>query len=149
MDGQYMNRDPVIPIKRYTTTELNLRNAELGIDDDHWYDDEELDTMELTYPMQAVRSAQRQAKVSRSRSNIPIGDAPPLTTEGLTAVLEEARAVLLRDGGALEQVDFHDNVVRVRLKGACTGCPNSVLDLKNVVEKIVRKVYPQVTDVLT
>ena len=27
--------------------------------------------------------------------------------------------------------------VRVRMKGACAGCPNSVLDLRNVVEKVV------------
>ncbi len=138
----------IIPIKRLDATELNARNQELGVNDDHWYDDDELDELELHNPLLAARIAQRQARISRIRRDIPIGEAPPLTTEGLVAVLEDARAVLLRDGGDLELVNFHDTVVRVRLKGACTGCPNSVLDLKNVVEAAVRRVYPQVTEVL-
>jgi Fe-S cluster biogenesis protein NfuA len=65
----------------------------------------------------------------------------------LIQVLEEARAILLRDGGDLELVEISGTVVRVRLKGACVGCPNSMLALKNVVEKIVRRTFPQVTEV--
>ncbi|MBX9810385.1 MAG: NifU family protein, partial [Burkholderiales bacterium] len=38
-------------------------------------------------------------------------------------------------------------VVRVRLKGACVGCPRATLDLKNVVEALVRKRYPQIIEV--
>jgi len=44
-------------------------------------------------------------------------------------------------------VEISGTIVRVRLKGACVGCPNSMLDLKNVVEKIVRRTFPQVTEV--
>lgn len=135
------------PLRRFTAEELAARNSDLGVTDDHWYSDDELDQLEETDPLAALRIARRQNQIARLRTNVAPGEAPPMTTEGLTAVLEEARAVLLRDGGDLELVDFEGTEVRVRLKGACTGCPNSVLDLKNVVETIVRRAYPQVTAV--
>ncbi|MDA8327420.1 MAG: NifU family protein [Betaproteobacteria bacterium] len=135
------------PLRRFTAEELRARDTELGVADEHWYNDDELDALEQQNPLLSARIAQRQTRLARLQGHIAPGDAPPLTTEGLTIVLEEARSVLLRDGGDLELVDFSGTVVRVRLKGACTGCPNSVLDLKNVVETIVRRTYPQVTDV--
>ncbi len=135
------------PLRRFSAEELAQRNQTLGVDDNHWYSDAELDDLEETDPLTATRIARRQSQLTKLRGNTPTGEAPPMTTEGLTTVLEEARAVLLRDGGDLELVDFSGTEVRVRLKGACTGCPNSVLDLKNVVETIVRRAYPQVTAV--
>jgi len=38
-------------------------------------------------------------------------------------------------------------VLRVRLKGNCAGCPRSALDLKHVVEKLVRGRFPQIAAV--
>lgn len=136
-----------ITLHRFTADELRMRNQELGIDESHWYSDDELDLLENSDPLQAARIAQRQSKQARHQDPTIAANAPALTTEGLTIVLEEARRILMRDGGDLELVDFSGTIVRVRLKGACTGCPNSVLDLKNVVEKIVQRTYPQVTAV--
>lgn len=113
----------------------------------HWYSEEELDALEETDPLLAARIAQHQARIDKLRPYIVNGETPPLTETALIAVLEEARHILLRDGGDLELVAIQGTVVRVRLKGACVGCPNSMLDLKNVVEKIVRRTFPQVTEV--
>lgn len=115
--------------------------------DTHWYSEDELDELEERDPLLAARIAQRQARIDKLRPYIVNGETPPLTEAALIAVLEEARQILLRDGGDLELVAIQGTVVRVRLKGACVGCPNSMLDLKNVVEKIVRRTFPQVTEV--
>ena len=136
-----------IPIKRYSAEELAARDREMALDDTRWYSEEELDELEERSPLLATRIAQRQARLEKLRPYQASGEAPPLTEAALVQVLEEARAILLRDGGDLELVEISGTVVRVRLKGACVGCPNSMLDLKNVVEKIVRRTFPQVTEV--
>ena len=136
-----------IPIKRFSAEELAARDREMALDDTRWYSEEELDELEERDPLQAARIAQRQARLEKLRPYQASGEAPPLTEAALVQVLEEARAILLRDGGDLELVEISGTIVRVRLKGACVGCPNSMLDLKNVVEKIVRRTFPQVTEV--
>ncbi len=142
-----MSTEKTMPIRRFSAEELTRRNVEMGVDDIRWYEEDELDELEASDPLLAARIAQRQARIEKLKPYAANGIAPPMTPEALTDVLEEARAVLLRDGGDLELVEIRDTVVRVRLKGACVGCPNSVLDLKNVVEKIVRRTFPQVTAV--
>ncbi len=49
--------------------------------------------------------------------------------------------------GDLEFAGFDGNLLRVRLKGACAGCPRSALDLKQVVETLVRRRYPAIREV--
>lgn len=136
-----------IPITRFSAEELAARDREMALDDTRWYSEEELDELDESDPLLAARIAQRQARLEKLRPYQASGEAPPLTETALVQVLEEARAILLRDGGDLELVEISGTVVRVRLKGACVGCPNSMLDLKNVVEKIVRRTFPQVTEV--
>ncbi|HUW29888.1 MAG TPA: NifU family protein [Sulfuriferula sp.] len=136
-----------IPIKRFSAEDLAARDREMALDDTRWYSEEELDELDERDPLLAARIAQRQARLERLRPYQASGEAPPLTEAALVQVLEEARAILLRDGGDLELVEISGTVVRVRLKGACVGCPNSMRDLKNVVEKIVRRTFPQVTEV--
>ena len=58
-----------------------------------------------------------------------------------------ARRILLRDGGDLEMIALEGTVLRVRLKGNCVGCPRATLDLKNVVERMVRNRFPQISAV--
>jgi Fe-S cluster biogenesis protein NfuA len=136
-----------IPMRRFSADEIAARDQEMAVDDTHWYSEKELDDLDERDPLLAARIAQRQARIERLRPYQASGEAPPLTEAALIEVLEEARHILLRDGGDLELVAIEGSVVRVRLKGACVGCPNSMLDLKNVVEKIVRRTFPQVTEV--
>jgi len=53
------------------------------------------------------------------------------------AVLNQIRPNLKADGGDVELVDVsEDGVVKVRLVGACKGCPMSQMTLKMGIEKI-------------
>ena len=53
--------------------------------------------------------------------------------------LEELRVHLQADGGDLEIVDIEEKVVRLRLKGACGGCPHATMTIKNGLERILRE----------
>ena len=58
--------------------------------------------------------------------------------EKLEAVLDKVRPSIQADGGDVELINIReDNVVEVRLKGACNGCPMATLTLKAGIERIV------------
>jgi len=65
----------------------------------------------------------------------------------LEKALEKVRAGLKQDGGDVELVSFENGVVKVRLKGACCGCPMSQMTLSNFVERELKKVVPEVKKV--
>lgn len=60
---------------------------------------------------------------------------------------DEIRPGLQRDGGDIELVDVVGSVVKVRLKGACGGCPMSQMTLANFVEKKLKEAVPGVEKV--
>ena len=63
------------------------------------------------------------------------------------AVLEKVRVGLKSEGGDIELVDVRDNVVYVKLKGACGTCPMSTLTMKNWVETSIKKEIPEIMSV--
>ena len=56
--------------------------------------------------------------------------------------LAKIRPMLQRDGGDIELVEVTDGIVKVRLTGACKGCPMSQMTLKQGVEKLLLKEVP-------
>lgn len=67
--------------------------------------------------------------------------------EKVKDVLDKIRPSLQADGGDVELVDIVDGVVKVRLKGACAGCPMSQMTLKNGIEKLLKREIPAVVAV--
>jgi Fe-S cluster biogenesis protein NfuA len=64
--------------------------------------------------------------------------------------LDKVRPYLQADGGDIELVEITDDMtVKVRLKGACHGCPNSMQTLKAGVEQVVRKEVPEIKQVIS
>ena len=62
--------------------------------------------------------------------------------------LDRVRPSLQADGGDVVLVDVDDGgVVRVRLTGACKGCPMSQMTLKMGIEKILKQNVPEVSRV--
>lgn len=109
-----------------------------------FYTEDELDALERSDPRAALRIARAQAQLERQlAAQVPAGAALPSAAE-LEALLDEVRTILARDGGDLVFERLEDGVLYVRLKGACAGCPRAPLDLKNVVEALVRRRYPAV-----
>ena len=68
--------------------------------------------------------------------------------EKIEEVLGRVRPMLQRDGGDVELVDVQDDgIVKVRLTGACSGCPMSTMTLKNAIEDTIKKEIPEVKSV--
>uniref|UniRef100_A0A7C4AJW3 NifU family protein n=1 Tax=Thermodesulfovibrio aggregans TaxID=86166 RepID=A0A7C4AJW3_9BACT len=63
-------------------------------------------------------------------------------------VLGKIRQGLMADGGNIELVDIKDDVIYVRLKGACGVCPLATLTLKNWVEKTLKSEIPEIKEVM-
>lgn len=69
--------------------------------------------------------------------------------ENILKALEKIRPALQADGGDVELIDVVDGVVKVRLTGACGGCPMSQMTLKMGVERILKQQVPEIKSVET
>ncbi len=61
--------------------------------------------------------------------------------------LAKIRPFLQRDGGDIELVEIEEGIVKVRLTGACKGCPMSQMTLKQGVERALMKEVPGLKEV--
>ena len=68
--------------------------------------------------------------------------------EKIEKALETIRPALQADGGDIQLVSVEDNVVKVKLSGACGGCPMSQLTMTQGVEKAIKKAVPQIKKVI-
>lgn len=69
--------------------------------------------------------------------------------EKVEKALDKVRQMLLADGGNVVLVDVTaDGVVKVKLTGACSGCPMSSMTLKMGIEKLLKKEVPGVKEVI-
>jgi len=68
--------------------------------------------------------------------------------EKVKKALEKIRPALQADGGDVELVEVtKDGVVKVKLTGACGGCPMAQMTLKNGIERVLKEEVPQVKKV--
>ena len=64
-------------------------------------------------------------------------------------VIESVRPALQGHGGDIELVGTDaDNTVRVRLQGACQGCPGAAMTMKMGIERVLREKVPEVKEVV-
>ena len=63
-------------------------------------------------------------------------------------VLNQIRPLLMKDGGGVELIEVNDGTVKVKLTGACAGCPMSTMTLKMGIEKILKQEVPEIKEVV-
>jgi Fe-S cluster biogenesis protein NfuA len=69
--------------------------------------------------------------------------------ENIKHAIEEVRPYLKADGGDVELVELtSDNTVKVRLTGACDGCPFSMMTLRAGIEQAIRKKFPELKELV-
>ena len=69
----------------------------------------------------------------------------PVTIDDVKKVLEKVRPYLQQDGGDVEVINVsEDNIVEVKLLGACNGCPMSMMTLRAGIERIIMLELPDV-----
>jgi Fe-S cluster biogenesis protein NfuA len=70
--------------------------------------------------------------------------------ERVLQALERVRPYLQSDGGDISLVEItDDNIVKVKLQGACHGCPYSLQTLKAGVEQVLLKDVPEISKVVS
>jgi NFU1 iron-sulfur cluster scaffold homolog, mitochondrial len=69
--------------------------------------------------------------------------------EQIKQMLDEyVRPAVEQDGGAIHFKSFHNGVVTLILKGSCSGCPSSTVTLKSGIENLMKRMLPEVTEVV-
>ena len=63
------------------------------------------------------------------------------------AALAEIKPQIQADGGDIDLVAIENNIVKVKLRGACVGCPMSALTLKQGVERVIKQRVPEIKSV--
>ena len=71
-----------------------------------------------------------------------------LTNENVEKVLDELRPVLISDGGYVEIAEIDGPIVKVRLQGACGSCPSSTMTLKMGIERKLKEMIPEISEVV-
>ena len=74
-----------------------------------------------------------------------------MSTQTLNKVeeaLEEIRPFLISDGGNIKLLSIENNIVKVQLEGACSGCSVNQMTLKNGVEATIKKYAPEIEEVI-
>jgi len=62
--------------------------------------------------------------------------------------LNKIRPQLMMDGGNVELVEVNDGTVKVRLTGACSGCPMATMTLQMGIAKILKQEIPEIKEVV-
>jgi Fe-S cluster biogenesis protein NfuA len=67
----------------------------------------------------------------------------------IVEILEQyIRPAVEGDGGSITFKEFKDGIVTVQLRGACSGCPSSTVTLKAGIETLLKRMIPEVTEVI-
>jgi Fe-S cluster biogenesis protein NfuA len=69
------------------------------------------------------------------------------TEKKVQNALAEIRPRIQADGGDIELVSVENGAVKVRLQGACAGCPMAALTLKQGVERFIKQKVPEIRSV--
>jgi len=68
--------------------------------------------------------------------------------DDVEGVLDKIRPSLIQDGGNVELVDVDNGTVKVKLTGACDGCPMAAMTLKMGIEQLLKQEIPEVKEVV-
>ncbi|MFY7670498.1 NifU family protein [Tenacibaculum sp. MEBiC06402] len=70
------------------------------------------------------------------------------TQNKVEKALDEIRPFLISDGGNIKLLSIEENIVKVQLEGACSGCTVNQMTLKNGVEATIKKYAPEIEEVI-
>jgi len=115
--------------------------------------DETIDWFEIKSQVQQFIKEWLQAEKSllneEITDNIDAGLTGHDTEAKIKGVLEEyIKPAVEMDGGAIKLASYNEGVVTVTLQGSCSGCPSSTITLKNGIENLLKRMIPEVREVV-
>jgi Fe-S cluster biogenesis protein NfuA len=90
------------------------------------------------------QAAENTASTGAASAKIDLTDFDKKIVEILNEYIKPA---VESDGGAIEFHSYEDGLVKVILKGACSGCPSSTATLKGGIESLLKSMLPEVREV--
>tara|TARA_B100002052_G_scaffold256412_1_gene247175 strand:+ start:390 stop:938 length:549 start_codon:yes stop_codon:yes gene_type:complete len=90
----------------------------------------------------------QQPILLKKRDTVSKKESDSLVVQEIKKVLDsKIRPAVSKDGGDIEFVSFNDGTVKVQLKGSCSGCPSSIMTLKQGVQNLLRHYVKEVKNV--
>jgi Fe-S cluster biogenesis protein NfuA len=84
-----------------------------------------------------------------ANSSFEINPDEPEVVQKIKSLLDEyIRPAVEQDGGAINFSSFEEGVVKVQLQGSCSGCPSSTVTLKAGIENLLKRMIPEVKEVV-
>lgn len=82
-------------------------------------------------------------------SNITLSGDETEVVQRIKELLENyVKPAVEMDGGAIQFKDYHEGVVTLALQGSCSGCPSSMITLKAGIEGMMKRMIPEVKEVV-
>jgi Fe-S cluster biogenesis protein NfuA len=89
--------------------------------------------------------------LEEEQESVEENKADPLTDveSKIKDILEEyVKPAVEMDGGAIQFHSFENGIVTLLLQGACSGCPSSTITLKSGIENLLKRMVPEVEEVV-
>ena len=83
----------------------------------------------------------------KSSNDSPVNQSDEITNKINEILDSKIRPAVARDGGDIKFKSFKDGIVTVELKGSCSGCPSSIMTLKQGVQNLLCHYIPEVKSV--
>lgn len=105
-------------------------------------------TEKVEEPQPVVQEEQATPVVAQAATEAAT-EGKEMTPENVQEVLDDdVRPALQMDGGDIELIKVEDNNIYVRLVGACSTCPSSVMTMRMGVENLLREVFPSLNELI-
>lgn len=75
------------------------------------------------------------------------GDEPEIVRNIKQVIEEQVRPAVAMDGGDIIYQSFEEGVVKLQLRGSCSGCPSSTMTLKQGIQGLLTRMFPEVKEV--
>mgnify|MGYP001097117922 CR=1 FL=1 len=87
-------------------------------------------------------------KVQQIANNTPHADENDVVKRIKEILDNYVKPAVEMDGGAIQFKDYNDGVVKLMLQGSCSGCPSSMITLKSGIEAMMKRMIPEVKEVV-
>lgn len=114
-----------------------------------WYEiSPELKTIIFQYLMSGKKAVSEKLYNSGNAVNTIQDEAADPQSKIIQLIEKYVKPAVKNDGGNIEFVSFENGVVSLVMQGACSGCPSSQITLKNGIEGLLKRMVPEVTEVV-
>lgn len=107
-------------------------------------DDKEIIKEDALQPHAIKENQLEEKKGEDVKFNVASGE---LDEKIIDALNEYIRPAVENDGGSIDFVEFKEGTVKVALRGACSGCPSSTVTLKQGIQGLLTRMFPEVKEV--